>query len=643
MDTKEQVLTPHEHEHDIQDSAIHVDHDHDLDQDAIDAALVDEAIDDSLIPSIPALPPPLESEAEEPPTQNPTILFGRSLKLLDHATFAVLSFDDSAFQSKCSRTSPYYDPTLDPSLLASTLFVQDEVWASKELLFDTLSTFADSVGCKAVKSRDLIRVKSRNPNVKDEEGFYVKLRALHNEKKPAASPKDPTKSVPKARPVWEREVQIREVSCVLPVGMRTAGVKRLADEELCPSTAFANSLKKLDGLSMTIVGFDEKALLEKCCRTLPPDDDDAASLRPNPEFDQRLDMDLMAKELFKRDDVWISRDMLYHALSCFGAVFGFKVVKTRNMLCCKRYGSDNGNRNWSQGPWKVECPFSISLKALHTERRLTENPKDPEKNLGPKCRPIWEREVLIKEANCIHGGGCRPGAERALAAKKSPKAVHPNVTVMKNPGLVNLFTKIRDENTGAAEFVQYSKRIMRLLVEDTVAILPSAPRTINTPTNVRYRGQLSVIDTNPEKVCLVSVIRAGDSLLESFREIFPSCRVGKMWIQRNESSSTKEAIHSCTKLPLGIEDMEAVVLCDPMLATGGSSLTALNTLVNEYGVKPERIVFANVISCPEGLDALAKDYPDVRIVTSWVDECLNDEKFILPGLGDFGDRFFNTV
>ncbi|KAL7522884.1 hypothetical protein ACHAWX_007618, partial [Stephanocyclus meneghinianus] len=204
-------------------------------------------------------------------------------------------------------------------------------------------------------------------------------------------------------------------------------------------------------------------------------------------------------------------------------------------------------------------------------------------------------------------------------------------------------TRSTDENTGAAEFVQYSKRIMRLLVEDTVAILPSTPRTINTPTNVRYRGQLSVIDTNPEKVCLVSVIRAGDSLLESFREIFPSCRVGKMWIQRNESSSTKEAVHSCTKLPLVMEEMEAVVLCDPMLATGGSSLTALNTLVNEYGVKPERIVFANVISCPEGLDALAKDYPDVRIVTSWVDECLNDEKYILPGLGDFGDRFFNTV
>lgn len=217
------------------------------------------------------------------------------------------------------------------------------------------------------------------------------------------------------------------------------------------------------------------------------------------------------------------------------------------------------------------------------------------------------------------------------------------LTVMKNAGLINLFTKLRDENISPSEFVYYSKRIMRLLVEETAASLPTKSLTINTPTNVEYTGQLSIIDTNPENVCLVSIIRAGDALLESFRELFPGARVGKMWIQRNESSSAKEAIHSCTKLPTKIHEMDAVVLCDPMLATGGSSLTALNILVNEYGVKPERIVFANVISCPEGLDALAKAYPDVKIVTAWMDEGLNEDKFILPGLGDYGDRFFNTV
>ena len=206
-----------------------------------------------------------------------------------------------------------------------------------------------------------------------------------------------------------------------------------------------------------------------------------------------------------------------------------------------------------------------------------------------------------------------------------------------------VFGNPTDENTATADFVHYSKRIMRLLAEETSATFPTRSITVNTPTNIRYKGQLSIIDTNPENVCLVSIIRAGDALLESFRELFPGATVGKLWIQRNESSADKEAIHRCTKLPPEIHEMGAVVLCDPMLATGGSSITALNTLVHEYGVKPERIVFANVISCPEGLDSLAKEFPEVKIVTAWVDEGLNEDKFILPGLGDYGDRFFNTV
>ena len=80
-----------------------------------------------------------------------------------------------------------------------------------------------------------------------------------------------------------------------------------------------------------------------------------------------------------------------------------------------------------------------------------------------------------------------------------------------------------------------------------------------------------------------------------------------------------------------------------MLATGGSSCTALRILINEYGVDPTKIIFANVISCPEGLGVVAKEFPSIQIVTCWVDDELNEEKFIMPGLGDYGDRFFNTV
>ena len=183
---------------------------------------------------------------------------------------------------------------------------------------------------------------------------------------------------------------------------------------------------------------------------------------------------------------------------------------------------------------------------------------------------------------------------------------------------------------------------MRLLAEEAVAHLPSSPRTIMTPTDAPYDGQLSVADTNPDGICAVSIVRAGDSLLESVREIVPGIRVGKMWIQRNESSVSKEAVHSCTKLPKGVGGMH-ILLCDPMLATGGSCISALKVLVNDNGVDPSKIVFANVISCPEGLEAVAKEFPQIKIVTCWIDDELNEDKFIVPGLGDYGDRFFNTV
>ena len=140
----------------------------------------------------------------------------------------------------------------------------------------------------------------------------------------------------------------------------------------------------------------------------------------------------------------------------------------------------------------------------------------------------------------------------------------------------------------------------------------------------------------------ISSLFGSSSLLECVREIAPSVRVGKMWIQRNESSADKEAVHSCTKLPKGVKEMH-ILLLDPMLATGGSACAALNTLTGEYGVAEDNIVFANVISCPEGLKFVAQHYPRIKIVTCCIDDCLNDEKFIMPGLGDYGDRFFNTV
>lgn len=122
----------------------------------------------------------------------------------------------------------------------------------------------------------------------------------------------------------------------------------------------------------------------------------------------------------------------------------------------------------------------------------------------------------------------------------------------------------------------------------------------------------------------------------------PAFTVGKILIQRDESDPEKPAKLYYSKLPEDISS-KYILLCDPMLATGGSAIKALDVLCQtEHRVPQDHIVFANMICAPEGLEALRKAYPGVKVVTACIDDCLNEEKFIVPGLGDYGDRFFNT-
>ena len=113
-----------------------------------------------------------------------------------------------------------------------------------------------------------------------------------------------------------------------------------------------------------------------------------------------------------------------------------------------------------------------------------------------------------------------------------------------------------------------------------------------------------------------------------------------MGLYRDEA--TAKPVHYYDKLPNDNPADVAIVL-DPMLATGGSAITALDVLVKGHGVRPAQIVFANMICCPQGLRAVSNAYPDVKIVTAMVNPDLNDQKYIVPGLGDYGDRFFNTT
>jgi len=179
---------------------------------------------------------------------------------------------------------------------------------------------------------------------------------------------------------------------------------------------------------------------------------------------------------------------------------------------------------------------------------------------------------------------------------------------------------------------------MRLVAEDALAEFPTHAVTVATHCAPAFAG----VALCNNRICAVSIVRSGDCLLEAVRAVEPGVSVGKILVQRDESCPHKTAqLYNYSKLPPTIHEQH-VLLCDPMLATGGSACAALRVLVEEAGVEPSNIILATMICAPEGLRVLAEQYPQIKIVTACVDEGLNEKKFIVPGLGDYGDRFFNT-
>ncbi|KAK9466318.1 uracil phosphoribosyltransferase-domain-containing protein [Lipomyces arxii] len=206
------------------------------------------------------------------------------------------------------------------------------------------------------------------------------------------------------------------------------------------------------------------------------------------------------------------------------------------------------------------------------------------------------------------------------------------VTILKQtPQLLSLMTIIRDVRTQRGDFVFYSNRIIRLLVEEGLNHLPVEECVVSTPTDLSYAGLKF-----QGKICGVSIMRAGESMEQGLRDCCRSVRIGKILIQRDDE--TAEAKLYYAKLP---EDIASryVLLLDPMLATGGSAIMAVDVLISK-GVPEERILFLNLISSPEGIDAFAARFPKLKVVTGFIDQGLNDKKFVIPGLGDFGDRYY---
>ncbi len=245
------------------------------------------------------------------------------------------------------------------------------------------------------------------------------------------------------------------------------------------------------------------------------------------------------------------------------------------------------------------------------------------------------------------------------------RRIYPNLVVLPPHFQIRgMHTIIRDRTVSRSDFVFYSDRIIRLVVEHALGYLPFKEHQIETPTGETYRGVSFY-----SKICGVSMIRSGEAMENALRACCKGIKIGKILVKRRdkdglgsdllrrESPPFEENIDDIDsdeddldlsklpdvlyqKLPFDISE-RYVLLLDPLLATGYSAMAAINTL-KARGVLEERILFVSVIASTQGVHQLCTKFPKMKIITSEVDAGLSDDNRVLPGVGEFGDRYFGT-
>ncbi len=206
-----------------------------------------------------------------------------------------------------------------------------------------------------------------------------------------------------------------------------------------------------------------------------------------------------------------------------------------------------------------------------------------------------------------------------------------HVTHVTHPLVQHKLTLMRDKDTSTAVFRQLLREISQLLAYEVTRELPMTTRRIETPLEPM---DAPVLDG--KKLALVSILRAGNGLLDGILELIPSARVGFVGLYRDEE--TLQPVQYYFKVPMELED-RLVIAVDPMLATGNSSVAAID-LLKKAGAN--NIRFLCLLAAPEGIARMKEAHPDVPIVTAAIDSHLNDHGYIVPGLGDAGDRMFGT-
>ncbi len=206
-----------------------------------------------------------------------------------------------------------------------------------------------------------------------------------------------------------------------------------------------------------------------------------------------------------------------------------------------------------------------------------------------------------------------------------------HLTHVTHPLVQHKLTLMRQKDTSTAVFRQLLREISQLLAYEVTRELPMTTKRIDTPLEPM---DAPVLDG--KKLALVSILRAGNGLLDGILELIPSARVGFVGLYRDEE--TLQPVQYYFKVPTELED-RLVIAVDPMLATGNSSVAAID-LLKEAGAT--NIRFLCLLAAPEGVARMKEAHPDVPIVTAAIDSHLNDHGYIVPGLGDAGDRMFGT-
>ena len=206
------------------------------------------------------------------------------------------------------------------------------------------------------------------------------------------------------------------------------------------------------------------------------------------------------------------------------------------------------------------------------------------------------------------------------------------VHVFDHPLIQHKLSILRDKHTSVKEFRELISEIAMLMCFEATRDLPLEEIDVETPVATAHCRHIA-----GKKLAIVPILRAGLGMVDGMVTMMPNVKVGHIGLFRDPE--THEPVKYYCKMPPDISERQ-VFIVDPMLATGGSAIAAIDVLKNEYGCKS--ITLMNIIAAPEGIDAVAKAHPDIDIIVTAVDQCLNEHAYIVPGLGDCGDRIFGT-